>query len=108
MRQNTLSLPELQKSTDLCKTTCQVLVTNLTMPLITNPNYFYKYFQVNCHSLLKLLKRVKQLYQARGQAINILKALYEIDLLFHPDSQLARVLQQRKGNLNSIQQQVIE
>lgn len=54
------------------KATCEVLVANMVHPDMMNHLFFSHYIPETHNTLVKLLLRVQQLYNARAQAIQVL------------------------------------
>ena len=61
------------------KTTIQVLNTNMVRPDICDRILFAHYQEVTKKNVIKLLLRVKRLYDARNEAVNILKLVMEVE-----------------------------
>jgi len=74
-------------------TTIEVLVANMVRPDICNQILFSHYQDVTIKNVIKLLLRVKRLYDARNESVNILKMVIEIEALIQPKSDLWRIMQ---------------
>ena len=75
------------------KTTIEVLVANMVRPDVCNHILFAHYQEVNPTNVIKLLMRVKRLYEARHEAVNILKLVMEVEAVITPRSDLWRIMQ---------------
>jgi len=73
--------------------TITVLVANMVRPDICNQILFSHYQEVTKRNVIKLLLRVKRLYNARSESVNILKMVMEIEALIQPKSDLWRIMQ---------------
>jgi len=60
-------------------TTIEVLVANMVRPDICNAILFAHYKEVTKKNVIKLLLRVKRLYEARNESVNILKLVMEAE-----------------------------
>lgn len=58
----------------------------MILPTSNNDRYFEKYSEITPECVYKLLARVKRLYQARSQALEILNQIAKVELLFQSDS----------------------
>ena len=58
------------------KTTIEVLVANMVRPDICNHILFNHYSDVTKKNVIKLLLRVKRLYDARNESVNILSLIH--------------------------------
>ena len=81
------------------KTTITVLNTNMVRPDICDNILFTHYQEVTKKNVIKLLLRVKRLYDARNEAVNIIKLVIEVEALTQPKSDLWRILQDNSGSL---------
>lgn len=61
------------------KLTIEVLTDNMVKPEVLNTIFFEHYNEVNIESVVKLLLRATQLYNARQSAQKILKFVTEIE-----------------------------
>jgi hypothetical protein len=73
-------------------TTIEVLVANMVRPDICNAILFAHYQEVTKKNVIKLLLRVKLLYNARNESVLILKKVMEIEALISPKSDLWRIM----------------
>ena len=86
--------PEMQQDLfDRSKTTIEVLTMNMVRPDICNHILFTYYQEVTKKNCIKLLLRCKRLYDARNDAIGILKMCSEVELVIKPKSAIWRILQ---------------
>jgi len=74
------------------RTTIEVLVANMVRPDIQNSILFAHYQEVTKKNVIKLLIRVKKLYEARNESVNILKLVMEVEAHLQPKSMVWRVL----------------
>ena len=74
------------------KTTIEVLVDNMVRPDICNHILFAHYQNVTPTNVIKLLMRVKRLYDARNEAVNILKSVMEVEAVIKPKSEIWRII----------------
>ena len=75
------------------KTTIEVLVANMVRPDICNHVLFNHYQNVTPTNVIKLLMRVKRLYDSRNEAVNILKNVAEVEAVIKPKSEIWRIIQ---------------
>lgn len=75
------------------KTTITVLVANMVRPDICNKILFDHYQDITKKNVIKLLLRVKRLYEARNEAINILRLVMEVEAALRPKSNLWKLMQ---------------
>lgn len=61
------------------RTTITLLSANMVRPDIADHIIFEKYQDVTKKNVIKLLLRVKRLYDARAESINILKLVMEVE-----------------------------
>ena len=61
------------------KTTISVLNANMVRPDICDRILFEHYTEINNKNVIKLLLRVKRLYEARNESVNILKLVMEVE-----------------------------
>lgn len=71
----------------------EVLVANMVRPEICNHILFAFYQDVTKRNVIKLLMRVMGLYDARTEAVSILKIVMEVEALIQPASDLWRIIQ---------------
>lgn len=76
------------------KTTIEVMNQNMVRPDITDRILFSHYTDVTKKNVIKLLIRARLLYEARQEAVNILKLVMEVDALIEPKANLWRILQE--------------
>ena len=74
------------------KTTIAVLNANMVRPDICDRVLFNHYSEITSKNVIKLLIRVKRLYDARNESINILKLVMEVEAVIQPKSDLWRIL----------------
>ena len=74
------------------KTTIEVMDQNMVRPDITDRILFSHYNEVNKKNVIKLLIRTKRLYDARAEAVRILKLVMEVDAMIEPKSNLWRIM----------------
>ena len=74
------------------KTTISVLNANMVRPDICDRVLFNHYSEVTRKNVIKLLIRVKRLYDARNESVNILKLVMEVEAVIQPKSDLWRIL----------------
>lgn len=75
------------------KTTIEVLVANMVRPDICNHILFAHYQDTTKKNVIKLLLRVKRLYDARNEAVNILQLVTEVETIIEPKSNLWKIIQ---------------
>jgi uncharacterized protein YktA (UPF0223 family) len=75
------------------KTTIEVLVANMVRPDICNHVLFTHYQNVTPTNVIKLLMRVKRLYDSRNESVNILKNVTEVEAVIKPKSEIWRIIQ---------------
>ena len=75
------------------KTTISVLNANMVRPDICDHILFNHYKDITKKNVIKLLLRVKRLYDARNESVNILKKVMEIEAVIQPKSVFWRVMQ---------------
>lgn len=75
------------------KTTISVLNANMVRPDICDRILFEHYQEVTNKNVIKLLLRVKRLYDARNESVNILKLVMEVEAVIQPKSDLWRIMQ---------------
>ena len=68
----------------------------MVRPDINSKMLFAHYKQVSKKTVIKLLIRVKKLYEARNEAIEILKKVMEAEAIMQPKGLVWRVLQSEK------------
>ena len=78
------------------KTTILVLNENMVRPDISSAILFNHYQEVSKKNVIKLLIRVKKMYEARNEAIILLKMMAEVDAFMQPGELVWRVLQNNK------------
>lgn len=78
----------LQDLYDRAKTTISVLNANMVRPDICDRVLFHHYSEVTSKNVIKLLLRVKRLYDARNESVNILKLVMEVEAVITPKSDL--------------------
>lgn len=83
----------MQTLYDKAKTTIEVLVANMVRPDICNHILFNHYQNVTPTNVIKLLMRVKRLYDARNESVNILKNVMEVEAVIKPKSEIWRIIQ---------------
>lgn len=83
----------LQDLYSRAKTTITVLVANMVRPDICNQILFSHYQDITKKNVIKLLLRVKRLYEARNESINILKLVMEVEAALRPKSDLWKLMQ---------------
>ena len=76
--------------------TIEVLETNMVRPDISSAILFNHYQEVSKKNVIKLLIRVKKMYEARNEAIILLKMMAEVDAFMQPGELVWRVLQNNK------------
>ena len=64
--------------------TIEVLETNMVRPDISSGILFNHYQEVTKKNVIKLLIRVKKMYEARNEAIILLKMMSEVDAFMKP------------------------
>ena len=69
----------------------------MVRPDICDHIFFAHYQEVTKKNVIKLLLRTKRLYEARNEAVNILKIVMEIESLVQPKSVLWRLIQDNSG-----------
>ena len=74
------------------KCTIEVLVDNMVCPDIANHILFAHYQEATKKNVIKLLLRVKRLYDARNESVNILKLVMEVEAVIEPKSDLWRIM----------------
>lgn len=74
------------------KTTISVLNANMVRPDICDRVLFNHYSEITRKNVIKLLIRVKRLYDARNESVNILKLVMEVEAVIQPKSDLWRIL----------------
>jgi len=78
---------------DRAKLTIEALTMNMVRPDICNHILFTHYQDVTKKNCIKLLLRCKRLYDARNDAIGILKMCTEVEQVIKPKSAIWRILQ---------------
>ena len=68
----------------------------MVRPDVNSKILFNHYKEVNKKNVIKLLIRVKKLYEARNESINILKKVMEAEWIMQPKELVWRVLQNSK------------
>jgi len=63
------------------KSTIEVLEANMVRPDVCSKILFTHYQKVSKKNVIKLLIRVKKLYEARNESINILKKVMEAEAI---------------------------
>ena len=76
-----ISSTELATLSELARGTCHILTENMTKPIPTNDNFFHNLRGTEEACLMRVLLRVGQLYQARTQAMNILRSVGELEFV---------------------------
>ena len=66
---------------------------NMVRPDITDRILFSHYSEVTKKNVIKLLIRCHRLYDARVEAVRILKLVMEVDAMIQPKSNLWRIIQ---------------
>ena len=74
------------------KATIEVLERNMVRPDVSSKILFNHYQKVTKKNVIKLLIRVKKLYEARNESINILKKVMEAEAFMQPKELVWRVL----------------
>ena len=74
------------------KTTISVLNANMVRPDICDRVLFNHYSEVTSKNVIKLLLRVKRLYDARNESVKILKFVMEVEAVIYPKSDLWRIM----------------
>lgn len=64
----------------------------MVRPDICNNILFEHYQDVTKKNVIKLLLRVKRLYDARNEAVNILQLVMEVEAIIQPKEKLWRIL----------------
>ena len=64
----------------------------MVRPDICDRVLFNYYSEVTSKNVIKLLLRVKRLYDARNESVNILKLVMEVEAVIYPKSDLWRIL----------------
>lgn len=77
---------------DRAKTTITVLNENMVRPDICDQILFSHYKDITNKNVLKLLLRVRRLYDARNESVNLLKYVMEVEALIEPKSELWRIM----------------
>ena len=80
------------------KTTISVLNANMVRPDICDRVLFNHYSEVTSKTVTKLLLRVKRLYDARNEAVNILKYVMEVEAVIYPKSDLWSIMSDNTRN----------
>jgi len=88
----------MQEFYDKAKTTIEVLVANMVRPDIANHVLFTHYAEVTPTNVIKLLMRVRRLYDARNEAVNILKLVYEAESILLPKQDLWCIIQDNESD----------
>ena len=83
----------LQDLYERCRTTILVLNANMVRPDVCDHILFDHYQEVTNKNVIKLLLRVKRLYDARTESVNILKLVMEVEAVIQPKSDLWRIMQ---------------
>jgi hypothetical protein len=78
------------------KLTLTALAKNMVMPEVSLKSFFEMHRDPTSHSVLKLVLKCKNLYDARIEATKILKAVVELDLQTRRGSLTARLLQTKE------------
>ena len=76
----------------MAKTTIDVLVANMVRPNVHDLIMFKHYKDIDRHQVIKLLIRVKNLYDARAEVVDILKLVTEVEQTLKPGFTLWRIL----------------
>ena len=85
--------PEMQQDLfERSKLTIEALTMNMVRPDICNHILFTHYQDVTKKNCIKLLLRCKRLYDARNDAIGILKMCTEVEQVLKPKSAIWRIL----------------
>ena len=79
-------------------TTIKVLVANMVKPDICTSILEAHYSELTKKNVIKLLLRVKRLYEARNESINILRLVMEVEAVIEPKSNLWCILQDNNRN----------